>query len=378
MKSKKVLMILTNGFDPDIRVYKEAKYLVENGIKVEILCWDRNCCYKDKTEEKIDGIEIKRFHIASSVGTGIKKQLKSYIKYILAVKKYVKCKEYDYLHCHDLDGMIIGYSIHKKRQKIIFDMHEFYEKKGHPIVSYIMRKLVSKFQNMAYKIIYVNEQQTISMKDKNKKKLVWIPNYPETEKFNNIQHVNSDILRVTYVGYVRHLEPLKNLIKAANELDNILVSIHGSGTYFNEIKQMEKEYKNVVVTGKFNHNDIAKFYENSDLIYIVYNQGNKNDETALPTKFYEAIITETPVIVSKNSLLEKVTNQNDIGFSVDGTDYLDIKNILLKIQTDKTILDKKIENLKMISKNYTWESVVKRLDDIYVEVYNKNMKKLIQ
>ena len=65
-KSNKVYMILTNGFDPDVRVYKEAKYLVEKNFEVTILCWDRRCEYIDKKEEILDGIKIKRFFIPST------------------------------------------------------------------------------------------------------------------------------------------------------------------------------------------------------------------------------------------------------------------------------------------------------------------------
>ena len=38
----KVLMLLTNAFDPDPRVHHEAKALVESGYDVTILCWDRD------------------------------------------------------------------------------------------------------------------------------------------------------------------------------------------------------------------------------------------------------------------------------------------------------------------------------------------------
>ena len=37
----KVIMILTNSFDPDLRVYKEAQYIASKGYEVEILCCDR-------------------------------------------------------------------------------------------------------------------------------------------------------------------------------------------------------------------------------------------------------------------------------------------------------------------------------------------------
>ena len=58
---KKVKMILTNGFGPDVRVYKEAKYLVSEGFDVEILCWDRRSEFIDSEYETVDGIFIKRF-----------------------------------------------------------------------------------------------------------------------------------------------------------------------------------------------------------------------------------------------------------------------------------------------------------------------------
>ncbi len=51
-----VKMILTNGFEPDLRVYKEAKYLISKGHKVEIICWDREARYKDKPNEIIEVI----------------------------------------------------------------------------------------------------------------------------------------------------------------------------------------------------------------------------------------------------------------------------------------------------------------------------------
>ena len=57
---KKVLMLLSNGFEPDIRVYKEAKSLVENNYDVTIFCLDRNENLSE--EENLEGIQIKRYN----------------------------------------------------------------------------------------------------------------------------------------------------------------------------------------------------------------------------------------------------------------------------------------------------------------------------
>ena len=84
--NKNIFMILTNGFNPDVRVYKEAKFLVQNGYNVTILCWDRKCKNELKIEENIDGINIKRFKIQSKPGSGMK-QLMPFLKFAWQVRK---------------------------------------------------------------------------------------------------------------------------------------------------------------------------------------------------------------------------------------------------------------------------------------------------
>ena len=376
LDSKKVYMILTNGFDPDIRVYKEAKYLVSRGFDVEILCWDRKCIYKDKEYEELDGIKIKRFFIPSVPGSGLK-QIFPYLKFRKCVRKYLKNKTYTYMHCHDLDGAIIGISTRKiKEKKLIFDMHEFYETERHKKINFIIRALVKKCQNRAFKIIHVNDKQLEKMSDENKKKLIFLPNYPEKSELSQVMHIDSNILRITYAGYIRHLVPMQNLIKAANELQNIAVYIHGVGECYNTIKDMEKNYKNVYVGEKFEHRELIDFYSNCDIIYCVYNNDNSNDNTALPTKLFESVICKIPIIVSNNSAMYEFVKKYDIGFGVNGSDYNDIKKLLNNINIDRSILNKKISNLEKISNNFIWETVVKNLDDIYgdKDEYNNVVK----
>lgn len=363
----KVIMILTNGFDPDVRVYKEAKYLVSKGFEVTILCWDRKCEYSSKIEEVVDGIEIKRFEIPSKPGTGFK-QIVPYLKFMKQVRKYLKDEKYEYLHCHDFDGIVVGmFAKKRKSQKVIFDMHEYYNTGIYAKFYWIVEKMINFLQKKSYKVIHVNNYQIEKVLDENREKLVFLPNYPELEQFKKLKHQPSDKIRIIYAGYVRHFIPLTNLAKAVNELQNITVEVHGTGDKFEQVKALEKEYKNFKVFGKFEHDEIIDFYSNSDLVYIVYDKGNKNNETALPTKFFEAIASCIPVIVSNNSLLEEKVKEYDIGFSVEDTDYKSIKNVLEEIEKNDEILKQKRENIKKIPEKFSWEEIVKNLDEIYKE-----------
>lgn len=98
-------MILTNGFAPDLRVYKEAQYISSIGHDVEILCWDRESKFADKPVEYFGNIKVVRFFEKSKYGSGLR-QIFKLLKFGHACKKYLKNIDYTYLHCHDLDGML--------------------------------------------------------------------------------------------------------------------------------------------------------------------------------------------------------------------------------------------------------------------------------
>ena len=67
--NKKIIMLLTNAFEPDPRVYQEAKSLINNGYDITIICWDRD--YKKQAFEKINAIEIERIYVRSTHGRGV-------------------------------------------------------------------------------------------------------------------------------------------------------------------------------------------------------------------------------------------------------------------------------------------------------------------
>ena len=359
-------MLLTNGFSPDLRVFKEAKYLTEKGNHVEILCWDRENRYIDKPIEQLGKIKIVRFFAQSKYGSGVK-QIFKLLKFKKACKRYLKNVDYEYIHCHDLDGMLVGYLVHKHGDKLIFDMHEYYNSGSYAKVYFIVKRLLKFLQNKSYKILYVNEKQLENIVEKNKSKLVYLPNYPEFSKFQKVAHKPDNYLRVTYAGYVRHLVSMTNLILAGKKQSNVKISIHGSGDILEQLKKIAKDANNVELTGDYTHDQIVDFYSNADIVYIVYSKGNTNDENALPTKFFESIISGLPVIVSKDSLLEKTVKKYDIGFSVDGTNLEEVEKLLTVLQNNREILEQKRKNVEKIKSKFIWEDVVKNLDTVYGE-----------
>lgn len=357
-------MILTNRFDPDIRVYKEAKYLVERGYNVEILCWDRESEYVEKETEFIDGIKIKRFFPYSKYGTGLN-QIKPFYKFIQECKEYLNNEEYSYLHCHDLDGIIAGYLIKKENAKLIFDMHEFYEVNGkQQHIRLLFRQVVSFFQTKSDAIIHVNDEQTAVIKKKNKRKLINLPNYPEKDSYIGSEKKKSDKLRISYIGSVRQYEELKNLMMAVNNMDDVEVKIHGAGVAQEKLAADMSAYTNTKVTGKYHFDDSPRLYSETDILYVVYPSTIQNN-TSYPIKFFEAIITQTPMIVNKGTVLEDFIDEYKVGFSIDGANVEDIRKLITEIKNNQTMLSEKESNVKKIQLKFSWDKVVNNLEKIY-------------
>jgi len=228
-----------------------------------------------------------------------------------------------------------------------------------------MRAIVNHYQNKSDYIIYVDELQKEFMSHKNKNKSVCLPNYPRTVDFKYCTKSVSDKLRISYIGSVRQYNELKVLIDACRELDNISINIHGTGVAYERLNSIKNEYSNVKVTGRYNFKQSSKLYNEADLLYVIYPTSSMQYLTSYPVKFFESIITKTPVIVGKNTVLEKFVRKYDIGFVVDGDNIEDVKKMITYIGENKNILENKIKNLEKIQYNYCWEEVVKHLNKIY-------------
>lgn len=360
-----VVMILTNRFDPDVRVLKEAKYLSDRGHSLEILCWDREKEYIDRNIEYIDKIKIVRFFPYSKYGTGLK-QIIPFIKFIKECRNYLKNKQVDVLHMHDLDGSIVGLFSRSRNCKLVFDMHEIYELQNNNLILKKVISLIVKFiQTKVDYIIYLNAYQIKSINNKNIDKLVYLPNYPDINNFINTTKTSSKKLRISYIGMVGNYEIFKNLFEACKKNDNVEISIHGYGIAYERLKNIEKNYKNVKVTGKYNFLESCTLYNNSDILYAVYNMDNKQNVVSEPIKYFEAIVTGTPIIVNKGMFLENEIIDKNIGFVVDGYNIEEIREFIKFIIQNNHILEEYKSNLKILKNKYVWQEVIKNIDLIY-------------
>lgn len=376
--SKKVLMLLSNGFHPDPRVYKEAKTLVKAGYEVNIWCLDRE--ENLSKSETIDGIKIKRFRVGKTISGNMFSMLKALYKFKNSVLKEIKQKKFDIIHCHDLDTGFIGRTIQKKHNtKFIFDCHDLYYTQVHRIdfvgniAKVFLRKLETKVSNKANKVIVATEgiggkeeglKEHLASDGVSKNKITCIWNYPE--KTFKKKRIKNKKFTISFIGSIRFLKGFKLIFEALNKLKNknIRILVTGGGVYLDQLKNLSKKYNlEITFTGAKKFDKIPSIYAQTDLMIALYDVNNTNIKRAIAVKQFESLLFGIPTLVDKETLNEEFVNKYGVGESVKTVS--ETTKAIQKIQTKYSTYQK---NCIETSKNHVWEKQEKKLIKIYNEV----------
>ena len=367
---KRVIMLLTNAFEPDVRVYKEASYLISKGFSVTILCWDKDLSKNYPEEETVEGIQIVRFKIPSVAGTG-NQQIPAFLKYIRACKQYLQKQKCDYLHCNDLDGVITGYLARHGKTPLVFDMHEFYSS-SRALKNMLLRNATIFFLKKSKAGLYENAAYLEAPYKSVHKKLYPLRNYPDKGMVEPRPKSESKKFRVAYNGVVRTQIPeFTALFEAAKQLPGVRIDINGGGIALAKLKELEASYKNfadVHVNGPYDGTtESSGLYEKTDALFCGYSPDDPNYKgDAEVIKYYEAIYTGTPMIMTESTgMAQKIVN-NGYGVICDTRDSKAIRKAIEKLMNDHTFWKTCSENELADAYKYDWAEAVKILDQIYI------------
>lgn len=360
-----IVMLLTNGFRPDVRVYKEAVYLVGLGHQVTILCWDKDAQSALPLKEMTDGIRVIRFRIPAVAGTGYR-QIGAYLKYVRECRKYLVKYAADYVHCHDLDGMMAYKLSGIRKMPYVFDMHEFYIQ-GNSIKKKLMHYLVGRMIRKSYYSLYENDGYLKIYPQKIIERLLPLKNYPG-DYLKRLEKTPSEKLRIAYLGCVRSQIPeFTALFEACKNMEDVRVDIYGGGIDLPALKELEKKYNNVSVHGAYDGiKESSVLYQNTDVLFCGYNPNNSNYQgDAEVVKFYEAIITGTPMIMTDGIGMAEKVNANGFGVTADTRSVSSIRETVQELLSNRGILDMYSRKMLAAAPRYQWGEAVKVLETIY-------------
>lgn len=372
--NKKVIMLLSNGFRPDPRVYQEAVTLVKNGFEVTIYAWDREGNLKQ--EENVSGVQVNRIQISSTYGRG-STQLPLMLLFWLILFMRLIFKKWDIIHCHDFDTLPVGYLLSKvKRRKIIYDSHESYPDMLGTNVNKYIRRIVTFLEDYFLRrvnlVITVGDILAGFLRERGAKRVVVIGNWKSIKEFEVpkelVESQRADLklngkFVISYVGFLNEDRRISELISAVNHRDDIAVLIGGLGSRADRIMEQIAQSRNSIWLGYVKNSDIPLFTALSDALYYCLNTDSPIAKFSAPNKLFEAIAAGKPMIALNVGEIGKIIEQEGCGVFIDSLDKNGIIAAIDKTIEDYHQLSTKAKELGQTT--YNWQIGSKKLLDSY-------------
>ena len=378
----KIVMFVFNAFTNDSRVLKEATSLQEHHFDVTVIA------HKDigvKREETINNVKIRRFsYLDRKITKDIWGKLKAYLFYMKESILYGK--DFDILHCNDLNTLPIGFIIKtffNKKIKIVYDAHE-HETETRGLVgkkqkfTKIIEKLLIKSADKVINVSNAIAEDYSRLYNIPKPALVLnTPLYQEIEKkdiFRNELNISQNQTIFLYQGGLSKgrgieilLEAFQNMQKEkANDTFQPCIVFMGYGPLEELVKRMAEKYENIYFYPAVASEVLLNYTSSADFGILFYENNCLNHDYCSPNKMFEYLMADIPVIASNLYEMKRLVETNHIGIVAKENTANGLKEAILKaILLEKEEL---IKNIQKIKKIYNWEEQEKVLLALYKDL----------
>lgn len=306
----KVLIVDTVSYDraPYLKYYIDA--CEEKKVDYDLFLWNRN-----QTGGLTKNGNIYTMNSICPFGGSKLKKIIPMLRYRNALMKVMKRNQYTHLVLINTLApvMISNYVLKHYNQKYILDIRDYtYER-------------IKKYKDIETKLIEHSYFTTISSRGflhfiTPSNKIIVNHNISNLDKIEDTVTLNkNEKITIGFVGSVRYPEVNKALIKAVKDNSQYVLEYVGpevDGCNLDEFCR-KNNVKNVVFKGKFLNDQKPEIYKNIDMINSLYGDFSLEVTTAIPNRYYDALIFKKPIITSKKTYLGELVERKFVGISID-------------------------------------------------------------
>jgi glycosyltransferase involved in cell wall biosynthesis len=323
---------------------------------------------------KGNNIENIQINLPTEMGKGIKNIINLfYYQMLLLVALFKNKQSFDVLHCFDLDsGLPVKLFSKFLGFKYIYHIADFYidSRKGIPQkFKNIIKRLEFSVINCADTTIVCTEERLRQIKGSNPQKTLVVHNTPAFDGVKeDLTKNESSYLEICYIGTLSETRFIKQLVETTKNKTDIILKLGGLGPLENWVAEQSERHDNIEYLGKVDYRETFEFYKNCDLMVAIYDPNIPNHRYSAPNKVYEAMLMGKPIIVAKDTGLDGIVGENDIGYMINYSEK-DFILLINELKQDKMKMNKKGELSKALYHKYSWEEMKKRVECIYKELF---------
>lgn len=379
----KVLIVRNADATTNANVRRVASALLSDGHTPIILSRNRNCQEDEpvyiKKNIEVEGVSVDNYELQLKGKTekGIKNfsTLYSYIK-IITKWMTANSSKFDVIHAFDLDSGLAAKKVSKKKnKKLVYHIADFYVDSRAKIPSFlknIIKNMEFGIINYADDTIICTEERKEQIRGSKPKRLTVVHNSPTVEKetiekiklYRDEKPSSLGKVKICYIGMLSKRRFIDSVLRTAAQFDDVELILAGTGDLADMCSEYSDKYENIKFLGKVDYEKTFEIYRESNLMFAIYNPEINNHKYSAANKIYEAMLLKKPIVVAKNTSMDKIVDKYDIGFSIDFSEE-EFKNLIDKLRHNLNILDEKSENMDGVYEEYSWEKMKERIVKIY-------------
>ncbi|MFX0175351.1 MAG: glycosyltransferase family 4 protein [Candidatus Hodarchaeota archaeon] len=384
------ILLISHFFPPHLggvetATYNTAKKLVEFGHTVVVLTSRRKL---DKQGiQQLEGFIVYRFKPFELPQLKILPQLSSLgiiPGAIIRLPKLIKNYNIQLIH---LEGRFFPISyISVILNKLIFKRPAVVSAQGRLEIG-ITGLIENMFDAFITKYLYQKLKKVICVSESLKNrflnfkikedKLIVIPNGVDITKFSRIESSNllnkylkgkSDFKKVIFVGRLDVQKGVEYLIRAIPIVLKSYKRVHffilGNGNLENELKRLAKNLNvmsNLTFLKAIHLEKMPEFYSSADIFCL------PSLHEGFPLSIAEALSIGLIVVASSTEGIPEAIKENENGFLAEPKNVPQLAEKLIKALNLDDEQIKKIQNnnIKLAKEKYSWENIVKQIENVY-------------
>lgn len=384
MKTKKVVMVVSNPCTNDSRVLKEAQTLAENGYEVIIYAVKTG---NTSAREKVQGFTIKRIPVAGYAL--IQKRFWRNLWYWPVAFIQLIGEKADVYHAHDADTLGISYLASRfAKTKLVYDFHEYWRKKTtyskHPLKVFWERKIQgleylyveNALSPIANGLITVNQSLADEfIKDVGVDTVVILkntPHYTEVDPqwkslIRQQLGLNNSVKIVLYLGSLSKGRGIETLLKVSKAMSNDYAFVFiGYGHLTELVCQESLNHKNVFYIPAVAPSEVISWASGADVGISPIQNISWSYYYSSPNKVFEYIMAEVPVICSNFPEMRDLITTYSCGELLQDNSIEEFVNKIRLITEDK---EKYMKGVLLAKQQENWEAQTPKLLALYEKFF---------
>jgi glycosyltransferase involved in cell wall biosynthesis len=373
--SSRVLICRSNPVAPDPRVEKIARSLASAGYQVSVLGWDRSGELPARSQQ--DGVTLLRLPIVAAFGSGMA-NLPNLLRWQWGLMRWLMRhrEAYDIIHACDFDTILPALASQTLfSKKVVYDIFDFYA--DHLRATPELFKKAIRFVDLraigrADALILADESRREQIRGARPRFSTVIYNSPEEVAIQQAGGLTSEpgcSLRLAYVGLLQVERGLFEMMALLERHPEWCLDLAGFGGDEARIRAQVERMPNVHWHGRVPYQEALELSRAADVLFATYDPAIPNHRFSSPNKIFEAMMLGKPVLVAKDTNMDRIVQQAECGLVVQYGDEAALESALTQLAQDDTLRKRLGRNARQAYKtHYSWQKMQSRLEQLYRRV----------